>query len=79
MINVKIKFMSISEKKVVSEMLKSLILLGAKSDLIGTVASWKDTLNDEEAESLIRIWNEETKEDIIRDFNDKINLTSNND
>lgn len=43
---------------IVSEINKSLALLGGKSDILGTVASWKDTLTDDEVLSHLKNWNE---------------------
>jgi len=49
--------MTKTDLKIIQELLRSLSLLGAKSDLLGTVASWKDTLNDEDVLVSIRVWN----------------------
>ena len=50
--------MSEIDFKIVQELLNALSLLGAKSDLLGTVASWKDTLKDGDVLVSIRVWNE---------------------
>lgn len=50
--------MTKTDQSIIQELLNSLSLLGAKSDLLGTVASWKDTLSDKDVLSMIRCWNE---------------------
>lgn len=52
------------ETEIISEINKSLILLGAKSDLIGTISSWKDTLSDEQVLASLKSWNQATKEEL---------------
>ena len=44
--------------KIRNELYKSLQLLGAKSDLLGTIGSWKDTLSDEDVLVSIKAWNQ---------------------
>lgn len=50
--------MSETDLKIVQELSYSLSLLGAKSDLLGTVGSWKDTLSDEDVLAGLKAWNE---------------------
>lgn len=50
--------MSEIELKIVREINYALSLLGAKSDLLGTVGSWKDCLPDEDVLAGIKAWNE---------------------
>ena len=48
------------ERQIILEIYKTLALLGADFSLLGTVASWKDSLPDENVLSGIRAWNEAT-------------------
>ena len=50
--------MSEIDLKIVQEINYALSLLGAKSDLLGTVGSWKDTLSDEDVLVGLKAWNE---------------------
>ena len=50
------KFNSI-QFEIISEIIKSTILLGAKSDLTGTIASWGDTQTDSETLINLKSWN----------------------
>tara|TARA_B110000285_G_C14504224_1_gene329471 strand:+ start:169 stop:390 length:222 start_codon:yes stop_codon:yes gene_type:complete len=45
------------EFEIISEIINSTILLGAKSDLTGTIASWGDTQTDEEILISLKCWN----------------------
>ncbi|MCG8814043.1 hypothetical protein G1K66_12330 [Tenacibaculum finnmarkense] len=47
-----------SQYEIISEIIKSTILLGAKSDLTGTISSWGDTISDKEVLSCLKSWNE---------------------
>lgn len=47
-----------SQNEILYEITKSISLLGAKSDLIGTLASWGDTQTDEETLNNLKSWNE---------------------
>ena len=49
--------MSKIDLKIIQELNYSLSLLGAKSDLLGTVGSWKDCLPDEDVLAGLRAWN----------------------
>jgi hypothetical protein len=46
--------------EIVSELYRTLVLLGAESDILGTVGSWGDSLPDESVLSGLRVWNEAT-------------------
>lgn len=50
--------MSKLEIQIINEIVRSLSLLGAKSDLLGTVGSWKDTLSEEDVLAGLKAWNE---------------------
>ncbi len=47
-------------RKIVLELYRSLVLLGAESDLLGTVGSWGDALPDEDVLAGIQQWNADT-------------------
>jgi hypothetical protein len=51
-------------QKIVNALLNSLALLGAKSDLLGTVASWGDTLSDNDILAGINAWNESKENEL---------------
>ncbi len=40
------------------EIYKTFALLGGKSDLLSSIGSWKDTIDDEHVLSCLRLWNE---------------------
>lgn len=42
------------------EIYRSLVLLGAESDLLGTVGSWGESLPDEHVLANLRSWNDAT-------------------
>lgn len=44
--------------KIVAELYRTLEHLGAKSDLLGTVGSFRDTLSDDEVLGFLRDWNQ---------------------
>lgn len=46
------------ENEIIGEIYRCLVLLGAKSDLLGTVGSWRDSLPDEEVLSGLKAWNQ---------------------
>jgi hypothetical protein len=50
--------MSKIDIQIMNEISKALSLLGAKSDLLGTVGSWKDCLPDEDVLAGLKAWNE---------------------
>ena len=43
---------------VVSEIYRALVLLGAQSDLLGTIGSWGDSLPEQEVLANLRAWND---------------------
>ena len=45
-----------SERKVLKQLYKIIIVLGGKSDLLGIIGSWKDTMTDEEVERDLKFW-----------------------
>ncbi len=47
-----------------TEIYRALVLLGAKSDLLGTIGSLGDTLSDEDVLSGLKVWNEATSSEI---------------
>ncbi len=51
---------SILNREIVLELYRSLVLLGAESDLLGTVGSWGDSLPDEDVLAGLKHWNLET-------------------
>lgn len=50
--------MSEIDIEIKNEIYWALSLLGAKSDLLSTVGSWKDTMPDEDILAGLRAWNE---------------------
>ena len=46
--------------QITQELYKALERLGAKSDLLGIVGSWGDSLPDQDVLQMIRAWNEAT-------------------
>ena len=60
--------------KIVGELCKSISLLGGKSDLIGTISSWGDTLSESEVLALIKDWNDFT----ANELKERIDLNSTN-
>lgn len=52
--------MNETQHKIVGEIYKAFELLGAESDLLGTVGSWGDCLPDEDVLANLRTWNEAT-------------------
>jgi hypothetical protein len=44
--------------KIIGELYRTLVLLGADSELLGTVGSWCDCLPEEEVLSGLRVWNQ---------------------
>jgi hypothetical protein len=47
-------------REIVRELYRSLVLLGADNDLLGTVGSWGDSLPDEDVLANLQGWNEAT-------------------
>ena len=50
--------MSEIDIQIKNEIYWALSLLGGKSDILGTVGSWKDTMPDEDILSCLKLWNE---------------------
>jgi hypothetical protein len=50
--------------EIVGEIYCALVLLGAGSDLLGTVGSWGDCLPDEDVLDGLRCWNEATLKEV---------------
>jgi hypothetical protein len=46
--------------KIVSELYRTLVLLGADHQLLGTVGSWGDSLTDEDVLANLMSWNQAT-------------------
>ena len=53
-------------REVVGELYRTLVLLGAESDLLGTVGSWGDSLPDEDVLANLRQWNQATLQQITQ-------------
>ncbi len=49
-----------ANSEVVNELYRALVLLGADSDLLGTVGSWGSSLPDEDVIANLKGWNEAT-------------------
>jgi len=47
------------DQEIIQEIIRSLVLLGAKSDLLGSVCSWGDTIEDNEVLAGIKACNDE--------------------
>ena len=52
------------EKKIIRELYGALVLLGAKSDLLSTVGSWKSTLPEEDVLADLKGWNQATLDEL---------------
>ncbi len=46
--------------QIVSEVYRALVLMGANSDLLGTIGSWGDSLPDADVLANLKAWNEAT-------------------
>jgi hypothetical protein len=46
--------------EIVSELYRTLVLLGAEFDLLGTIGSWGDSLSDADVLDNLRAWNAAT-------------------
>jgi hypothetical protein len=51
-----------NQREIVMELYRTLVLLGADSELLGTVGSWGDCLPEREVLSGLRSWNQATFE-----------------
>lgn len=54
--------------EIISELYRTLVLLGAGSDLLGTVGSWGDSLSDQDVLDNLKAWNAGT----IRELKSRI-------
>jgi hypothetical protein len=52
--------MTKQQREVVGELYKTLVLLGADNDLLGTVGSWGGSLPDEDVLANLKAWNKQT-------------------
>jgi hypothetical protein len=59
---------SLSNRKIIGELYRTLVLLGADDGLLGTVGSWGDSLPDEAVLAGLRGWNQAT----LKDTTDRI-------
>jgi hypothetical protein len=50
--------------EIVSEIYRTLVLLGAGSDLLGTIGSWGDSLSDADVFSNLQAWNSATAREL---------------
>ena len=53
-----------NQREIIAELYRSLVLLSADNDLLGTVASWGDSLPDEDVLANLKGWNEATTAEI---------------
>jgi len=52
------------DSRIISELYRTLVLLGAGSDLLGTVGSWGDSLADTDVLSNLEVWNAATTREL---------------
>lgn len=65
-----------SQIEILNEIIRSISLLGAKSDLLGTLSSWGDSQTDEETLNNLKSWNEWKMSELKERF-DLSNCTNN--
>jgi hypothetical protein len=53
-------------RQIVDEIYRSLVLLGAGSDLLGTVGSWGDSLPDQDVLANLKGWNSATTKELTQ-------------
>jgi hypothetical protein len=53
-------------REVVGELYRTLVLLGADNDLLGTIGSWGGSLPDSDVLANLKGWNEETLKEITQ-------------
>lgn len=51
-------------RDIVGEIYRAFVLLGAESDLLGTIGSWGDSLPDADVLARLQAWNDATKREI---------------
>lgn len=49
------------DREIIDQIYQAFELLGAQSDLLGTIGSWKDSLPDYEVLAGLKAWNEATR------------------
>ena len=54
----------VSDLEIINELYYSIALLGGKSDILGTVGSWKDTLDNSDVILGLKSWNKQKKIEI---------------
>ena len=54
---------SLSNRKIIGELYRTLVLLGADDGLLGTVGSWGDSLPDKDVLAGLRGWNQATRKE----------------
>jgi hypothetical protein len=52
------------DSEIVSEIYRTLVLLGAGSDLLGTIGSWGDSLSDADVLDNLKAWNSATAQEL---------------
>jgi hypothetical protein len=52
--------MNPTQREIIGELYRALVLLGADSGLLGTVGSWGDSLPEKDTLSDLKAWNEAT-------------------
>ncbi len=52
------------DTEIIGEIYRSLVLLGADSELLGSVGSWKDSLPDSDVLAGLQAWNKATAGEI---------------
>lgn len=58
---------SLPNRKIIGELYRALVLLGADNELLGTIRSWGGSLPDEDVLANLKGWNQATlKEDTAR-------------
>jgi hypothetical protein len=55
-----------TNREIVQELYRTLVLLGADNGLLGTVGSWGDSLPDEDVLENLRAWNDATLQEITQ-------------
>jgi len=51
-------------RQIVGELYRALVLLGASSDLLGTIGSWGDSLPEADVLANLKGWNREAKREL---------------
>lgn len=53
-------------REIVNEVYRALVLLGADSDLLGTIGSWGDSLPESDVLANLKGWNHATQKEITQ-------------